>query len=450
MAPFIALVDVSLDLLGVVLTLLPSYLGLYIAYCLTEPVRVESWSILMVQFAWCVMPVIFSFTVFSQYLKELNLSMFLILSVCIILRRIASPSRSQAQHQVASQHLSVITNLRSFLSICTVVAILAVDFNFFPKRHAKTKEFGYSLMDIGAPAYAVMMGLSNSRKRLRKGRSDVIASLKEVLVLFGLGYLRFVFTWMVDYKTPVKEYGTHCNFFFTLAALKFAGLLFKHAVPVRRDTPWFVLASTCTIIQQMISHRLQRWVFSEGYRTEFVEANKEWFVSILGYTALYLHGLSIGILVSNFRSKPFGLLKMSSMLLSTWLILLFTSEKVLEPPSRRLANATFICYVMVILMVFMTVSAIGETVLPRLVCGCSFTSTWLYKAISANMLILFLVANVATGLINMSINTHKVKFPYDFCIVTCYSFLLCVMVLYLGHRNVIGKIVEKGNVQGFL
>ena len=38
---------------------------------------------------------------------------------------------------------------RSSVFVITSVAIIAVDFNIFPRIHAKTNEFGISLMDLG-------------------------------------------------------------------------------------------------------------------------------------------------------------------------------------------------------------------------------------------------------------------------------------------------------------
>jgi phosphatidylinositol glycan class W len=42
-----------------------------------------------------------------------------------------------------------VSSFRTMLFIITSVAILAVDFAVFPRLHAKTHDFGFSLMDIG-------------------------------------------------------------------------------------------------------------------------------------------------------------------------------------------------------------------------------------------------------------------------------------------------------------
>jgi hypothetical protein len=42
-----------------------------------------------------------------------------------------------------------INSFRALLFIITSVCILAVDFKIFPRKHAKTSEFGFSLMDVG-------------------------------------------------------------------------------------------------------------------------------------------------------------------------------------------------------------------------------------------------------------------------------------------------------------
>jgi hypothetical protein len=42
-----------------------------------------------------------------------------------------------------------INAFRSLLFVITSVCILAVDFSLFPQQHAKSHEYGISLMDIG-------------------------------------------------------------------------------------------------------------------------------------------------------------------------------------------------------------------------------------------------------------------------------------------------------------
>jgi len=58
-----------------------------------------------------------------------------------------------------------------------------------------------------------------------------------------------------------------------------------------------------------------------------------------------------------------------------------------------------------------------------------------FQAINSYQLLFFLVANVATGLINLSIDTDEVESPYDILIVIIYTMFVCSFVTVLYNRN---------------
>ncbi|PRD20016.1 UNVERIFIED_CONTAM: GPI-anchored wall transfer protein 1 [Trichonephila clavipes] len=51
---------------------------------------------------------------------------------------------------------------RGHLLLATAISILAVDFNFFPSRFAKTETYGWSMMDAGVGSFILLHGLCSS------------------------------------------------------------------------------------------------------------------------------------------------------------------------------------------------------------------------------------------------------------------------------------------------
>ena len=49
--------------------------------------------------------------------------------------------------------LAYLTNYRASMLLVTAICILGVDFRVFPRRFAKTEEFGFGLMDIGVGSF---------------------------------------------------------------------------------------------------------------------------------------------------------------------------------------------------------------------------------------------------------------------------------------------------------
>lgn len=58
---------------------------------------------------------------------------------------------------------STFFRFRTMVFISTSIAILAVDFNAFPKRFAKTEKYGHSVMDSGTAAFVFVNALSDFR-----------------------------------------------------------------------------------------------------------------------------------------------------------------------------------------------------------------------------------------------------------------------------------------------
>lgn len=83
--------------------------------------------------------------------------------------------------------LPFFTTFRAMVVYLTVLSILAVDFKIFPRRFAKTKTFGFSLMDIGTGSFIFANGIvSSEAKRMRSNfRQSILSSVPLLILGFG-------------------------------------------------------------------------------------------------------------------------------------------------------------------------------------------------------------------------------------------------------------------------
>ena len=112
---------------------------------------------------------------------------------------------------------------RAMLLICTALSILAVDFQAFPRRFAKTEFYGTSLMDLGVGAFVCSMGLSRGFSHVQQKEQSsfrvTVQALRVSLPLFALGIVRLYLVKATNYHVHISEYGAHWSFFITLALM---------------------------------------------------------------------------------------------------------------------------------------------------------------------------------------------------------------------------------------
>jgi len=83
-----------------------------------------------------------------------------------------------------------VTTYRAMVTYTTVLCILAVDFQLFPRRFAKTKKYGCSLMDIGTAGFIFSNGIVAPESKNRA--ADLKKSLKGCIPLVVLGIVRLI------------------------------------------------------------------------------------------------------------------------------------------------------------------------------------------------------------------------------------------------------------------
>ncbi|KAI8873510.1 hypothetical protein GQ42DRAFT_160481 [Ramicandelaber brevisporus] len=269
----------------------------------------------------------------------------------------------------------VIVTRRSFLSyyrasmmILTCIAILAVDFPVFPRKFAKVETYGISLMDLGVGSFIFSSGIVSAKgtvlyylRMSNNGRPSngwsfkhtfgqfmrhTVQSLKATLPLLVLGLGRLYSVKKSGYQEHVTEYGTHWNFFFTLASLP---LFTPLVLFIFAGSP--ILASSVIGILYQIGLSFGGWedFIQNAPRTDLLSHNKEGIFSMLGYLSIYFCGMALGQAVlprpeswEDRRDQPIELLGMSMM---AWLAFVVVRYVCGVEISRQMANLSYVVFV---------------------------------------------------------------------------------------------------------
>ncbi|KAH6574030.1 hypothetical protein BASA62_002673 [Batrachochytrium salamandrivorans] len=150
-------------------------LSSYLLWRATKLVLISRWPLgskmgtFVLEFAMLLVPVMMSITVTSWTLYILVGQVATAMGLLMVFQSSQlgngakkTPASIKSQTKVASPttaHAPFSVVFRAFLQMLTVAAILAVDFNVFPRRFAKTETFGVSLMDLGTGAFVFSSGL---------------------------------------------------------------------------------------------------------------------------------------------------------------------------------------------------------------------------------------------------------------------------------------------------
>ncbi|PWN90677.1 GWT1-domain-containing protein [Acaromyces ingoldii] len=193
-----------------------------------------------------------------------------------------------------------LTVYRAHMMLMTVICILAVDFPAFPREFAKCETWGTSLMDLGVGSFVFSLGivsalplLRSPRHRFQPMRAQLLRDARKTLPLFLLGAIRVIMVKGVEYPEHVAEYGVYWNFFITLGLLPFFGTLCR---PMAKHARFSVMGLFVSVVHQVVlwTTALQSWAISDGPRPDLLTQNKEGITSLPGYFALFLLGLDLG------------------------------------------------------------------------------------------------------------------------------------------------------------
>lgn len=297
-------------------------------------------------------------------------------------------------------------------------------------------------MDVGVGSFVFSAGVVAARPVLKEKMAGettplgtrLYQSMRHSAPLLVLGLIRLYSVKGLDYAEHVTEYGVHWNFFFTLGFLPPFMALFQSAF---QYIPSYAgLAILLGVAYQIALEftDLKAFVLTAP-RTTLFSKNREGIFSFFGYLAIFLAGQSTGMFILprslSSSSTPTGIQQRKRLLLTlaawsgVWILLfnITTNYKygLSLSVSRRLANLPY----------FLWIAAFNTTQL-LLFCGIEtiffpqiYKSTSLSKkdeeeiyksstsrvleAFNKNGLFIFLVANLLTGAVNLTVPTLDVN-----------------------------------------
>lgn len=322
------------------------------------------------------------------------------------------------------------------------------------------------------------------QETLTRNMKNCFRSCVPLLVL-GLG--RFAVVEYVGYQKHVTEYGVHWNFFVTLALVK----LFTSMITSTISSKYSLLSGIWILWMHeytMSTKGLKTWVLRDGPRDDFFSANREGLISVPGYVGLYFIGVAIGRLIhstyqnSHTRSSmnisiklygfEFGVRYNESMLLCIKLSLISAQTCIAKlfcdfQISRRLANVGYCMWIVILTTTLLSFLLLAEILLDIMDCAIKESrvenkpeklrknlrlnlkkhvesekeendecvirrSLEIFDAVNYNGLFFFLISNVLTGLVNMSIYTLYAKQSVAVLILIIYMAvsIFSALILY--------------------
>ena len=368
----------------------------------------------------------------TNFLYPWGVSLLVLEGVLVALSSIYYSEPDERQNSILKStkptKLDFLTAYRSTILYLTFIAILAVDFHVFPRRFAKTEVKGYGLMDVGAASFCLSAGLVSKKARVghgnHKAANNNLRQLLHTLPLVVLGLLRIWTNKELEYQEHVSEYGVHWNFFFTMGVLAVVPPL----VPFGRAT-WILPASILLLYQSALSlWGMQEYIenapriCTKGHDDTlclpFFAANREGVLGCFGYLSLYFMGEYVG---AKFVWKGEGRQSLWTLSVSLWTLALGSSNFL--PVSRRSTNAAFCIWAaahnVLILTTFQQTIKIGvQNSIPIV-----------FETVNRHGLVMFLVANLLTGLVNLTIPTLTVSDGPALMIVFSYICLVGIVAL---------------------
>ncbi|XP_034539503.1 phosphatidylinositol-glycan biosynthesis class W protein [Notolabrus celidotus] len=422
---------------------------------------------LLLDYCALILPLVLSCTILSSILHHVIICLVFV-TVCVICcmwcksKDPQNTVNSFLQSHIECKQVPFVTIFRVFVNVKTAISILAVDFAVFPRRYAKTESYGTGVMDFGVGAYIFANALVCPEARGKNFSGSRLNHIKKQLLsvwpLVFLGMGRLVSLKMTGYHEHVTEYGVHWNFFFTLAIVRVVVSLLLAVLPASQSWVYAILISGFYQFALETTELKNFILYNNDREKDFLHANKEGIFSVVGYVAIYLAGVQVGLYIMQPRSLVRQWFKVLFNLLFACFVLfivLFACQTLVEPVSRCMANLPFFIWSVAQSLLFISCIGIADMVIlfSKKTSGCHFVPlSWnfckkqnvsekkkeeldrlcLIQAVSRNQLLFFMLANLMTGLTNSLVDTLHCSSLFSVCVLLLYMFMNC-FVIYLLH-----------------
>lgn len=343
-------------------------------------------------------------------------------------------------------------------------------------------------------ARTVIREQQNGRKGNVLGR--LVVACRHSVPLFVLGIVRLVSVKNLEYAEHVTEYGVHWNFFFTLGLLPpfvesvdslLAAIRGSTATSAsrRRSIRYDVVALLIALVYEVVLNNTGLLSFiliaPRTPDSDLLTKNREGVFSFFGYLAVFLSGRSTGTLVCQFqdasnageherkskKSVPITEQEAKSVSVERRQVILpalliravifatfyFVTTSVYAANltvSRRLANMSYVLWVLAYNNAQLVLFALTEELGLKFVFSRTIEAEperyWreivqarevaspVMQAFNKNGLAIFLVANLGTGVVNLTINTLDMSNVGAMWVLMAYAGILTAVAVSL-HRS---------------
>uniref|UniRef100_A0A1A9V9H5 Phosphatidylinositol-glycan biosynthesis class W protein n=1 Tax=Glossina austeni TaxID=7395 RepID=A0A1A9V9H5_GLOAU len=409
----------------VVITLIAVAISRIITQKMSSMLRCRHWLKFFIEFILITLPSVTSVNIANAYVEYFGCLAFVVFCALIWWKKCDQYALDREFE--FGRRPQVFTLLRATISYLTVLCILAIDFENFPKFFRKTHRYGASLMDTGIGLFVFSMGIVS--QRLQKP-SHLNRLLLPVGCILTLGLLRTTVLALIDYRQDEREYGVHWNAFFTLGFTKLIGT-FLSAV-AKSDGQLLPLGLLVLGTHEIaLQSGLRLFVMDSNIpRDTFATANREGLCSLPGFVALYIVSVYFGKHFQTRETLKFSDLKK---ILNALIIgICVTSFSVLLSVmtvgiARVTCNVGYVVWILNIaacmsLLYIVVFDLALDTIWP---CspkmtehsdrdGCCILSNHMHtrvplimEAVNYNGLTFFLVANLLTGAVNIYLKPEE-------------------------------------------
>lgn len=281
--------------------------------------------------------------------------------------------------------------------------------------------------------------------------------------LFILGFIRLYSVKGLDYAEHVTEYGVHWNFFFTLALLP-PFVEISDTITRRIFKSYEILAVVLAVVYEVIlnSTDLLSYILISPRGPSLLSKNREGVFSFVGYLAIFLAGRGVGVPLVRFNTVPppganlkpnsqptqseinsrerifvlrrlfFGSLVYMALYLLTTSLYTFNLNV-----SRRLANLPYVLWTVAFNTFQIFLFGLVEHLGPLFTHEAEdkdkvrASTSRVLRVFNNNGLFIFLVANLLTGLVNLSLDTLDMPPIGAMGVLLGYSVLVTAVALGL-------------------